>query len=524
MNIGTIIKNPQISQPQPTNLYHWKRKHLQPTMQLFVLISFTSLFFFSSSIYAKENQTLEHSIVKIYTTMQNENYSMPWQSYPPQSVSGTGFIIKGKRILSNAHVVSNARFIEIKKNNDSRRYSAHVKFAGHDCDLAVLEVDDSSFFDDTKPVKFATKLPKLSDTVTVIGYPMGGSRVSLTKGVVSRIDYGTYSHSGVDQHLVLQVDAAINPGNSGGPVLLNGKVVGVAFQAITQASNIGYVIPVPIINHFLIDIKDGKYHGYPELGAAIMDTRNSALRESLGLSGDLTGSVVYYIDPFGSAKGFLKPNDVLLEIDGHNIAEDGTIKLNGNSIEFSELIERKQWGDTISLNIMRDKSIQNIEIPLTNPEDHYVFRNLYDQRPEYCTLGGLVFSPLTRNYLATIGQTLNGANQQQLLYATLDAKPDMLFKDRTEFVVLIRRLPHPINSYTDRFMNGIVSEVNGAHIGKLSDMQKAIQNPINGFQIIRFLGMNDYIVFDAEAEKRAQPQIMQRYALPASFFIGEKQK
>ncbi len=495
-----------------------------PNMRYFLLTGIMTLLSIGIPASGKENKALEHSLVKIYATMQNANYSMPWQGHPPQSGNGTGFIIKGNRILSNAHVVSNSRFIEVKKNNDPRRYSAHVKFAAHDCDLAILEVDDPTFFNNTKPVKFAKTLPQLSDTVTVIGYPMGGALVSLTKGVVSRIDYSGYSHSGVDKHLVLQVDAAINPGNSGGPVLLNDKVVGVAFQGITQASNIGYVIPVPIIDHFLTDIKDGKYHGYPELGAFIMNTRNAALRESLGLCGDNTGPVVYYIDPFGSAKDILQPNDVLLEIDNRNIAEDGTINLSGNSIDFSELIERKQWGDKITLKVLRDKTIQQIEIPLTNPEDPYIFRNIYDQRPEYCILGGLVFSPLSRNYLRTIGRNLNGANQQQLLYATQYAKLDGLYKDRTQFVVLIRRLPHTVNSYTGKFLNGLVTEVNGIHIRNISDMQKAIESPTNGYHTIRFVGMDDYIVLDANKTKAAEAQIMARYAIPTPFFIGEKNK
>ena len=478
---------------------------------------------FCSTASGSEKKALEHSVVKIYVTMQNEDYSLPWQSYPPQSGNGTGFIIKGKRILSNAHVVSNARFIEVKKNGSPRRFAARVKFAAHDCDLAVLEVDDPEFFDNTTPVKFAKEFPQLSDTVAVIGYPMGGSRISLTEGVVSRIDYSGYTHSGVDQHLVLQVDAAINPGNSGGPVLLKGRVVGVAFQGMTQASNIGYAIPVPIIRHFLTDIEDGKYNGYPELGAAIMDTRNSALKASLGLSENKTGAVVYYIDPFGSAAGILKPNDVLLEIDGHNIAEDGTIDLDGNLIEFSELIERKQWGDTISLRILRDFNVMNLEVPLTNPVDPYIFRNIYDERPEYYILGGLVFSPLSRNYLMTIGRSLDGVNQQQLLYFTQYAKIDELYKDRSQFVVLIRRLPHPVNSYAEPFVYGLVSEINGVHIGRLSDIRKAVATPQNGYHIIKFDGMDDYIVMDAEDVRQAVPQIMSRYAVPATeFFKGEQ--
>ncbi len=491
--------------------------------RLLPMVAFT-LVLCGGTLYAGEKRTLEHSVVKIYVTMQQDDYSMPWQSRPPQSGSGTGFIIKGKQILSNAHVVSNARFIEVKKNGSPRRYSAHVKYAAHDCDLATLEVDDPSFYASTQPVKFAKVIPQISDKVAVIGYPMGGTRISLTEGVVSRIDYSVYSHSGVDQHLVLQVDAAINPGNSGGPVMMRGKVVGVAFQGMQQASNIGYVIPVPIINHFLTDIKDGIYHGYPNLGAAIMDTRNSALRASLGLSGKQTGPVVYNIDPFGSARGLLKPRDVLMEIDGHKIANDGTIKLRDNLIDFSELIERKQWGETINMHILRDKSELDIKIPLKNPIDPYVFRNIYDKRPEYYILGGLVFSPLTRNYLMTIGRGISGANQQQLLYVMSYAKTDGLYKDRSQFVILTRRLPHPVNSYDGQFMYGLVSEVNGIHIGDLADFKKAIQKPQNGYHIIKFDGMDDYLVMDAEQVKKADPEIMKRYAVPATYFLAEDKK
>jgi len=449
---------------------------------------------------------------------------MPWQSHPPQTGNGSGFIIKGRRILSNAHVVSNAKFIEVKKNGSPRRFAAHVKYAAHDCDLAVLEVDDPDFFKNTEPVKFAPDIPRLSDKVTVIGYPMGGTRISLTEGVVSRIDYSRYSHSGVDAHLVLQVDAAINPGNSGGPVLMKGRVVGVAFQGIRQASNIGYAIPVPIIRHFLTDIKDGKYHGYPDLGAGIMDTRNSAMRKSLGMTDGQTGAVIWYIDPFGSAKSLLKPRDVLMEIDGRKIANDGSISLNGNLIEFSELIERKQWGDTVKMKILRDRKVQELEIPLKNPVDPYIFRNLYDQHPEYAILGGLVFSPLTRNYIMTIGRNLQDSNRQQLLYVMQYAKPDGLYKDRRQFVVLTRRLPHPVNSYAGQFMYGLVDEVNGIKIGDMRDLQQAIQQPRDGYHIIKFCGMDNYLALDAKQVEKAEGEIMKRYAVTSASYIAEEEK
>jgi S1-C subfamily serine protease len=467
---------------------------------------------------------LRHSVVKIYATMQRDDFALPWRSSRPMSTSGSGFIIKGKRILTNAHVVSNVRFLEVKKNGNPSRFAATVKFAGHDCDLAILEVDDPTFFEDASPVTFAAALPQLSDTVTVIGYPMGGSRISLTEGVVSRIDYSVYSHSGVDQHLVLQVDAAINPGNSGGPVLLDGEVVGLAFQGLSRGDNIGYAIPGPIIQHFLTDIEDGTYHGYPELGAAVMDTRNAALRESLGLTGTNTGVVVYYMDPFGSAKGTLEIGDVLLSIDGYDIAEDGTVELDGNTVEFSELLERKQWGEAATFMVLRKHAVRRIAVPLSNPKDPYIFRSIYDRPPEYCMVGGLVFSPLSREYLRTVGRNLNGINQQQLLYLSRYAKIDGLHEDRDAFVVLIRRLAHPVNTYTEPFLNGLVSEVNGSRIRNLADMRAALSTPKDGYHVIRFAGMDDKLVLNAEQEQKAGPEILERYAVPSSYHIREALK
>lgn len=90
----------------------------------------------------------------------------------------------------------------------------------HECDLALLSVEDESFFNDLKPLDIMSDLPQLQDPVLVLGYPEGGDTVSFTQGVVSRIEVLSYVHSYNDL-LALQIDAAINPGNSGGPVFIN---------------------------------------------------------------------------------------------------------------------------------------------------------------------------------------------------------------------------------------------------------------------------------------------------------------
>lgn len=453
------------------------------------------------------------SVVKIHVTIQRYNYLLPWQGSRPVSGTGTGFIIGKRRILTNAHIVSDARFLQVQKDGDPRRYRARVTFVADDCDLATLTVDSPDFFENLHPLRFAERMPELDDEVSVLGYPLGGDRLSVTHGVVSRIDYSTYAHSAVDQHLVLQVDAAINPGNSGGPILYKDRIVGLAFQGLAWAENIGYAIPLPVLMHFLEDIEDGAYHGYPELGVGYLETRNPALRDSLRIPDGASGVAVLMVDPFGSARQILREGDVLTDIDGHAIAADGTIKLDGDVVIFPEILERKQWGDSVELTVWRDNGELTLGVPLTNPYDPFVYRNTYNVRPRYYLYGGLVFAPLSRGLLNVAVRSRNVINTHQLQYYTRYAKVDRLYEGCDEFVVLVNRLPHQVNTYAQGFRNGILTHVNGIRITGLNDVKKAIRQKQDGFHVMRFANMDDSLILDARAAEQADAEIMSAYGV-----------
>src|SRR5450432_2012656 len=266
---------------------------------------------------------IKKSVVRIRMTSQDPNYKIPWLPGSVGGGLGAGFVIDGSRVLTNAHVVSNTRFIDIEKEDDPKKYVAHVEFIGHDCDLAVLKIEDANFFKNTVPLHLGS-IPEIESGVSVYGYPIGGERLSVTRGVVSRIDFLTYSHSMADAHLTIQIDAAINPGNSGGPVVQEGKVVGVAFQGYSGdvANNVGYMIPVPVIQRFLKDISDGHYDHYMDLSITTFPLQNPAQRKALGLNDDDRGVMVSNVPSVGCSAGILKVGDVLLSIDGHPIASD----------------------------------------------------------------------------------------------------------------------------------------------------------------------------------------------------------
>ncbi len=451
------------------------------------------------------------AVVQVHATIQREDYDQPWQPARPVTGSGSGVILRRRRILTNAHVISDARFIEVQREGLARRYPATVAFVGHDCDLAVLAVADPVFFEGVAPLDLADGLPDLNDEVVALGYPMGGKRLSLTRGVVSRIDYRLYTHSQVDSHLVLQIDAAINPGNSGGPVLFRDRVVGIAFQGIANAQNLGYAIPLPVIRHFLEDIEDGVYHGYPELGVAHLETPNPAMRRALGLQEPGRGVAVSRVDPYGSAIGVLEPGDVLLALDGHPIASDGTVQIEGQTVDYVELMERKQCGDRVRFAVWRRGAAREVVVPLASRPDPFALRAEYDRRPEYVIRGGLVFLPLTRGLLGAIGQDLRRESAQHLLYYAAFAKIDGFQAGRDQFVVLCQRLPHPVNAYLDGYLHRIVETVNGCPIRAMADLPGAFSQPSNGCHAIRFLDADDALVFDAAAAAAADGEILARY-------------
>src|SRR5215813_4580750 len=264
----------------------------------------------------KPNGPVQKSLVRITATSVDPDYKAPWNAGALQRGVGAGFVISGNRIMTNAHVVANSRYITVERDGDPNKYPAQVQFIANDCDLALITVPAKDFFKNMLPVKFGG-IPALESTVSAYGYPIGGERMSVTTGIVSRVDFQLYTHSSIDQHLAIQISAQINPGNSGGPVMQDGKVVGVAFQGYSGdvAQGVAYMIPTPVIKRFLQDISNGHYDEYPDLAITYAKLQNPAQRRFLGLKDDNRGVLVSSVVAAGPSDAILYPGDVLLAID-----------------------------------------------------------------------------------------------------------------------------------------------------------------------------------------------------------------
>ena len=175
-------------------------------MKLIVLI-FSAFLLVVNSGYAETD--IRDSIVKIFCVSNSPDYDNPWNRRGPRRGHGSGCVINGNRILTNAHVVSDHTFIQVQLNGRPNKFNARVQFISHEADLALLTVEDPSFFKEVKDLELA-ELPQVMDKVIVYGFPEGGDTLSTTTGVISRIEHRPYAHS-LKRLLAIQIDAAINP-------------------------------------------------------------------------------------------------------------------------------------------------------------------------------------------------------------------------------------------------------------------------------------------------------------------------
>ncbi|WP_309496658.1 PDZ domain-containing protein [Sulfurovum sp.] len=467
-------------------------------MKLFL----TLLLSICTLLYAQTQEDItKQAIVKIYTVSKKLNYQEPWASSMRQS-TGSGAIIENNYILTNAHVVANETFLEVQRYGQRKRYIANVVFVSHQADLALLKVEEKAFFEGVTPLTFGT-LPEVEESIVVYGYPMGGSTLSATIGVVSRVEHHRYAHSG-ERFLAIQVDAAVNPGNSGGPALSNGKIVGVVMQVISKSQNIGYLVPVSMVQHFMKDIKDGKYDGFPELGVTTQKLENPTMKVYYGLDDNTTGKLVADIVYNSPAIDVIKKGDIITSIDGHNIEDDGTVSFREHEYtDFGYYVDMHQMGENVKLEIIREGKKMMIEAELTRiPDDVLLVKTTqYDAMPSYFIEGGYIFSPLSRNLLLS-----TKLNRLKLSYFATQWPTE----EKKEVVVILKVLASEMSRGHNDFVMWPIEKINGETYDSFSTFYHKMKS-FKGKYIILEDKDGVELIIDTVKAKKNQNSILKKY-------------
>ena len=443
---------------------------------------------------------LENAVVKIFSTVRYPDAAKPWSKQVPSEISGSGVVIEGHRILTNAHVVLYASQVQVQANQSGDKMSATVEAVAPGIDLAVLKLDDESFFATHAPMARASTLPQIKDAVLAYGFPQGGTSLSITKGIVSRIEFMYYNFpvSG----LRIQIDAAINPGNSGGPAVAGDKMIGLAFSRLGgDSQNIGYIIPNEEIELFRQDIADGKYDGKPAMFDDFQTLENPALRAYLKLDKSVEGIIVHR--PSSAAPGYpLKEWDVITRIADTPIDDQGMIKYGRDlRLNFTYLVQKAAKQGTLPLTIVRDGKSMPIRLDVS-PSRPLLIPEAAGEYPPYFIYGPLVFSKATSQLLSLINGNASAMSMLSFIGSPLiTRRGDAPDAEHVELVVVSSPLfPHKISKGYSNLSGAVVGAVNGTKIRSLAHLVAVLRDLKDTYVMFEFENRSGESVVFARSE------------------------
>ncbi len=458
---------------------------------------------------AVQAPALENSVVKIFSTMLFPDPFKPWTKQAPSESTASGVVIEGRRILTNAHAVLYASQVQVQANAAGDKVAATVLAIAPGIDLAVLQLDDPSFFDTHPPVARASKLPQIKDPVLAYGFPTGGSSLSITKGIVSRIEFASYNYpvSG----LRIQIDAAINPGNSGGPAIAGDKMIGLAFSRLGgDSQNIGYIIPNEEVELFLKDIAGHRYVGKASMYDDLQTLENPALRDFLKLDKSVEGMVVHRPDKTDASYP-LKEWDVITRIGDTPIDNQGMVKIDKDlRVNFAYMIQRLVKDDKLPLTVVRGGKPVQIELPVS-AQRPTLAADLHGEYPSYFVYGPIVFSRATRQFLSGFE---NNANLLRLLGFVKSPLVTRVFDTPTpelqELVIISSPFfPHKLANGYSNPTGSVVYSVNGTPIRSLAHLVTVLRDLKDPFVTIEFGSKGgEALVFSRTAIMAATDQIL----------------
>lgn len=463
--------------------------------------------------------TVLRGIVQINVTQCIPNYSVPWQMCRQTQSTFSGFIIHGRRIITNAHTVHNCTVVRVKKNAEDRKYIARVLATGKECDLALLTVAEDEFWQDTMPLQFG-QMPEAQTRIFVVGYSPDCRGISVSTAAVLHVGIQDYAQ-GASQLLGIQIDTAIASGKAGAPALnRRSEVVGVASRSLytCDSGNVGHLVAEEVVDHFLRDYQNhGNYTGFCHCGFHWQKMENISLRKSMKMADTESGIMVRRVHKTSLAFQVLREGDVVTAIEGISISNAGTVPyIFGERISFHHVISNKFVGDSVRFQVLRQGKSMQITYKLGEVgENLLVPVHERQRRPEYYIIAGLVFIALSEPYLiAEYGDKWDLRAPvrlvERLMYGSKERKDEQI-------VILSRALSAEINVGYECVRNAQVHRFNDERIRNLAHLAQLVDKCSADY--LRFELDEEIVIISREESIEVSPEILDTHCVPKACYF-----
>ena len=456
---------------------------------------------------------LESQVVSLYVTHQRYDDDRPWAKSNPMGRAAFATVVEGPALLTLAQMVSDSTLVQVERFGNGRRWDARVVHSDPEINLALLTVDDTSFFEGLEPVRFAASLPREA-SVRSIRWQSG--QLETTESRIARAEVTTNRYGNIE-HAFLRARTDLSDGGWSEPVFHGAEFAGLTSSQDDERR--AAIIPPEILRAYVDSVGSGAYRGFASLGVAWQSNRDGSLAAYLGLEGAERGILVRSTRTGSSACGVLQPKDVLLALDGHEIdaVRNYDHPVYGR-IRFTHIaVNGHHAGDVVVARVLRDGAV--LELPMELRSYASQLRLIPWRRdgtaPPYLVAGGLVFRELDGGYIRTWGEEWSKRapfNLAQRFFLEAHSQTE----NRRRIIVLSSVLPDAYNLGYHDVANRVVERVNGVAIDSIADVEKAFSAPQNGFQTITLAatGKRREIVLDAARFQEATQKILADYGIP----------
>lgn len=419
-----------------------------------------------SEIWRPVQDQVKDTVVQVFSQVVKIDLLQPYKTPAQGSSTGSAFFINEQGdLITNAHVVNQAKAIWIQIPTLGKRIiDVEVVGVSPERDIALLRLTPESLATvkrELGTIPFLalgdSDIVRRSDEVLALGYPLGQQSLKSTTGVISGRE-GNY----------IQMSAAINPGNSGGPLLnTKGEVVGINSAGVTEAQNIGYIIPINDLKNILADLYTIPLLRKPFLGV-LFNNGTEGLTEFLGNPQPGGCYVIEVVKNSTLYKAGVQPGDMIYELNGNRLDVYGEMSVpwSEDKISIVDYVSRLSIGQNIDLVIYRNGVRKEVSVQFNQGELPAV-RKIYPgyEEIDYEVVGGMVIMELTLNHIQIMGSSISGLQQ----YAEM--------KNQGEPSLLVTHIFPSSQIYRTRTITvgSTLKEINGLEVHTLADLRNALK-------------------------------------------------
>ena len=462
---------------------------------------------------APASPAVEAQVVSLDVTFQAFNEDSPWARQVPATRTAMAVVVDGSHLLTTADIVQNATLIRVRRHDSEVPAVARVAHVDFEVNLALLAIDDPVFQAALAPVRFAAQAPAEGVLSTV---RWRDHQLEAASTRVARVEVGA-SETGFVEHAFLMATTDISGGGWAEPVFLDGVLVGIV--SLQDKQNVS-IIPAEILKEYVAQARVASgYVGFAGWGVAVQFNDDPTLAAYLGATGEPTGLLIRQVSWGSTGCGVLKPRDILVAMDGHDIDARGFYRHpRYGRLDFKHiLVDGHRPGDHVKARVWRERRLVDVDVAL---RPYPVASTLIPTSrrvdpPPYVIAGGLVFRELDIPYLRTWGDKWRRKAPVRLVTA-FDLSSAAQSPERRRVVILQNVLAAPFNLGYHDLGNLIVERVNGRPVGSLADLAGALANPVDGFQRIVFEANEivSHVVLDAATLEAATNEIIANYRIP----------